>query len=62
MFTLNMDLPKNTYINYSSNDFNWKFRCAQFIALSSFWIELDRVGPSDKRPSADKLHHFVQKK
>ena len=24
--------------------------------------KLDGVGPVDNRPSADKLHHFVQKK
>ena len=24
--------------------------------------KLDRVGPVDKRPSTNKLHHFVQKK
>ena len=25
-------------------------------------LKLDRVGPVDKRPSNDKLHHFVKKK
>ena len=25
-------------------------------------LKLDGVGPVDKRPSTDKLHHFVRKK
>ena len=29
--------------------------------FSHLYIKLDGIGPVDKRPSTDKLHHFVQK-
>ena len=32
------------------------------ICICDVWCKLDGVGPVDKRPSTDKLHHIVKKK
>ena len=52
-----MEGDKLIYIFY----FHYKFTIIEEDIIT-YILKLDKVGPIDYRPSADYIHHFLQKK